>query len=570
MSMFEQHTMFFQRSKKIAENFLQTTIIVDDQVVFGAQSNQLHPPVPVEDIEEPGRKGKPMLSQEPVAESVNIGTETQEIGSHVIDAQKIINSFADKRIVCSVIKPESNNDWMVSVQKLASTVDIIILDWEINKDNGQDTKQLLGNILQSANEEPGQLRLIVIYTGDNGIVGISEQINTELQKKLAISSDQITEEEGGFVLVFGSMRVVILSKPGTRNLPEEYKSRIVEFEKLADRVTSEFALMTTGLVSNTVLHSLSQIRLNTYKLLNTFSRTLNAPYLTHRALLPNPEDAETLLNTLVAKEIQGIIEESNVGHQGGLDAIKEWLASQDPPVVIDFDLNNQKVLFDTSEKIGTLLERGIHSTLKDRGGLTGEVSNNQLKEVLKELEKNAHNLPWTKSFGRNDQIDDFSDDKFANITIMRSYYERSVPKMTLGTILKNNDDNTYWLCLQPRCDCVRIETNRAFPFLFLKSSNQKFSLVVFDNNGYIRLLPSYKPYALRLFTFSTKPEYHGEIVADIEASSYFFVDDNNQQYKWLGELKSEHAQRIANEFAANLSRVGLDESEWLRLWATKG
>jgi len=40
-------------------------------------------------------------------------------------------------------------------------------------------------------------------------------------------------------------------------------------------------------------------------------------------------------------------------------------------------------------------------------------------------------------------------------------------------------------------------------------------------------------------------------------------------YEWLGELRTEHSLRLSNHFAALLSRVGLDESEWLRLWAPK-
>ena len=36
------------------------------------------------------------------------------------------------------------------------------------------------------------------------------------------------------------------------------------------------------------------------------------------------------------------------------------------------------------------------------------------------------------------------------------------------------------------------------------------------------------------------------------------------RYYWVLDLKESHAQRIANEFSANLARVGLDESEWLR------
>jgi hypothetical protein len=568
--MFEHDSPFFKRSKTIAEGFLQSSIIVDDQILFGDLSSKTIYAVPIENIAEPGRKGQAILSSAPKTEPENSEPVTLEIGSHVLDAQKVINSFANKQIVCSIIKPTTNADWMVSAEKLASTVDIIILDWDINNDNGEDTKKLLGNVLQAANQEPGQLRLLVIYTGDNGIVNISKEIKLEIQKRLSITSEQITEEEEGFALVFGSMRVVVFSKPGTKNLADAHKNRIVEFEELADRATSEFAIMTAGLVSNTVLHSLTQIRLNTHKLLNTFSRTLNAPYLTHRALLPNPEDAENLLSSLIANEIQGIIEESNVGFQGGIDAIREWLTSQKTPVVIDFNLLDQRILFDTSEKIGSLLEKGIYRTLKDKGGFTNVVTAPQQEKVIKELEKKAHSLPWTKSFGQNDKTDDFSDDKFAHITVVRSYYAKSIPKMTLGTIVKKSDNNSYWLCLQPRCDCVRIDVSRPFPFLSLKRNDQNFSLVISDDNGFMRFLPSYKPYAISLFTFATRPEHHGEIVADAQNSSYNFMDTGNIQYKWLGELKPEHAQRIANEFAANLSRVGLDESEWLRLWATKG
>jgi len=37
------------------------------------------------------------------------------------------------------------------------------------------------------------------------------------------------------------------------------------------------------------------------------------------------------------------------------------------------------------------------------------------------------------------------------------------------------------------------------------------------------------------------------------------------EYKWVAQLKPEQAQRAAEQFASELSRVGLTESEWLRL-----
>jgi hypothetical protein len=70
-----------------------------------------------------------------------------------------------------------------------------------------------------------------------------------------------------------------------------------------------------------------------------------------------------------------------------------------------------------------------------------------------------------------------------------------------------------------------------------------------------------------MFTFRPKTKNHGEIVAEAKKGIYYFSDVYKVKYQWLGELTSEHAQRVANEFAANISRVGLDESEWLRLKA---
>jgi len=46
--------------------------------------------------------------------------------------------------------------------------------------------------------------------------------------------------------------------------------------------------------------------------------------------------------------------------------------------------------------------------------------------------------------------------------------------------------------------------------------------------------------------------------------AFFFAATDGTQYRWLGELKAEFAQRIAHHFASKLSRVAVDNSEWLR------
>ena len=42
------------------------------------------------------------------------------------------------------------------------------------------------------------------------------------------------------------------------------------------------------------------------------------------------------------------------------------------------------------------------------------------------------------------------------------------------------------------------------------------------------------------------------------------------KYTWRGELKAEYAQRLAQDLASNLSRLAVDESEWLRRMIRKG
>ena len=60
---------------------------------------------------------------------------------------------------------------------------------------------------------------------------------------------------------------------------------------------------------------------------------------------------------------------------------------------------------------------------------------------------------------------------------------------------------------------------------------------------------------------------NGSIQADQEIDgSFVFTSSHNDRYKWIVDIKSLHAQRIVNNYCAQLSRVGLNESEWLRLY----
>ena len=58
--------------------------------------------------------------------------------------------------------------------------------------------------------------------------------------------------------------------------------------------------------------------------------------------------------------------------------------------------------------------------------------------------------------------------------------------------------------------------------------------------------------------------------ANNDEQAIYAVKNDNGKYLFTSihqDLKEMHAQRIVNNYCAQLSRVGLNESEWLRLQA---
>lgn len=575
-----ESSRFFRISKAITEEFLQTVVIVDDLVGYeerpqekpiplqspktrpGAriegteistttiESSEYERPAQPSDADGTSRDDQSILVVPAVETTAS--SENQTKNAHYLNAKKVIDSFAEKGIVCSILRPtkEERDTLPGKLAKLASCADIVIIDWELHQDNGETAKQILKGIAKSSLGHPAQLRLIMFYTGSQEIAGISTEIKTCLTE---ILHADIKAEDDGFTVKLEPNRIVVYAKPETK-VPEQYKSRIVSFEALAECVTEQFTKMTAGLVSNVAIASLAKIRQNTHKILSRFSSDLDAPYLTHRALLHNPDEAENHLIRLVAEELQAILEQVEVGNKANSEAIETWLNEKALRLQLSKDVSF------TEEEVSSLFRNGLE-----------ECQNQRLTKTKKE---NGHKLELTKMFQPDFPYPQCLDEKFAFLTTTRFSYTKPAPKLTLGTILKqeSSDAPSYWVCIHPRCDCVRLESETAFLFLPLRPQtdrNKKFNLIIEEDSQYVRLLLEKEPANLRLIRFLPNPT-RKRVVSEPQGEFHYFPDTMRCKYKWMGELRPEHAQRISNEFAAKLSRVGVDESEWLRLWATKG
>ena len=162
---------------------------------------------------------------------------------------------------------------------------------------------------------------------------------------------------------------------------------------------------------------------------------------------------------------------------------------------------------------------------------------------------------------------DASSDMFALRMATRTLYSRPARVLQLGTVVLFKKD--FLVCVQPRCDSVRIDPAepRSFPFLPFEvadANEPEHGFVVEhpDNAGLIRLRLRSEPFSLRTFTF---PADDSRSVRAREVKGRWnFYATGQRRFQWVADLKPEFSQRVAVDLAAEIARVGLNESELVR------
>jgi hypothetical protein len=547
------NTNLFEVSKKIANEYLQSIIFIDDEV-YAPQTDQDH-----------------RLSQEEIAKY-----------------------FSQEEKICAVYNPKSVSE-LHKLKAISKKADIVVLDWNIeltplvtelptddeeeeddDDPRGVHTISLIKDILFSEKKEINGLKVIVVYTGETGLSEHRDRIYREI-----IPIDNDVKKEGDYNILGNSYKIVIISKESTskKHISEELKARIIPYAQLPEFVLNEFTSLTNGLLSNFALISLTEIRKNSGKLLTLFSKELDPAYLSHQSFIPNKEDANELLVELIKDALGNLLSYSEINKRIDEKLVNEWLTS----IVLEEDISilsskgkelNPQI---TYKKNIEFLQELLHSseTRVDKRyeiAFKKKITDKKIRdEYLKFLSKNNTSL-----FLNNSQkgLEEDINLKFAKLTHHKSLYISNdiEPKLTLGTVLRStkNKDNFY-LCIQQKCDSVRLYgLERKFLFIPLNiSNNGKFQLVTSEG---IKLSIDKKSFSIRTIKFNGH-ESDGVVkgVLQVDGSFLFtqkYIEDDDEQFSWELDLKDLHAQRIVDEYASQLSRVGLDESEWLRRWST--
>ena len=527
----------------VAIEFLQSAVILDDRAWM-----------PVEETPEPLQP--PSYEANIQDDNQSTDTDDQDNDRFNLDPKAVIDGFAEIGLVCSVLNPAQQENFKRRVVKTAARADIVIIDWKIGDSHGGKTLEIIRDIL-AEDEQRSRLRLLAIYTGEPDLNKIVDKVRVAIATYYA-DKDLIEGEDNPFCLSKGPLHVVILAKSKIA-LATDAKGQQVTEKDLAKRLKKEFTRITRGLLQNVALAGLAALRKEVHTLLAKFNASLDPGYLGHRILLPYPMDAEDHVVEVLGYEILSILEEQRPGRVAGEQALSEWLQKADG---LDFStrIRNGK---DPIPIIMDLLMKGIE------GG-----DYNSLAWNKTELKKSATDF-FTKECDEATRANLY----FSALLSLKSRYNIAIaPQLTLGTILacEANGDCQYLLCLQPKCDAVRLdaESETAFPFLpLVKTQNKpqkRFDLVVEIETGegseteWVYLAIKSKPANLRMYSFKPGPNPPGEVRAQNCSGSSVFQSTDGKKYRWIAEMKDEHALKVAASFASSLARPGPNDAEWLR------
>lgn len=511
---------------------------------------------------------------------------------HTVNIKELSDGFMQHGLMCSVIRPsQTDKDFVNKSIAALKKADIIILDWNINidgKGSDQTVQDLITKIVEDDEDHKQKaMRYIAIYSGEDSL---DEKLIT-----IKALLDPLLHMEGEFKntyqLYYHHLQINIYAKKSQRT--QSNVGIVISENALVDKILNDFTELIYGLVPNMALQSLADIRNNTHRLLANFTRDLDSAYLAHRAMLPEPKDAELLMIDILISEIQSILEDSEkVFEVLGGTGIKKWVDN----ILTDEQL---KSLFFDPEEISHNKESGQKAlrndyavpysiNLKVEGELLAKVNEIfetekiNLREYVceifeknictssKESLKHIRSTPTkiSKYFSKDPSKCDESDTKFAILSTIKTRYSNPTPYMTQGTIFKDESENFY-VCIVPRCDAARVDKDKwSFPCLPLSPDVSKFDVVIEHNMSFKKFKIVDDTFNLCNLIFKKTEEISNNNIPlkakkDV-SGQYFFETTDSKKYFWVSNLKSEKAQNIANAFAMKLSRVGFNESEYLR------
>ena len=642
------HSGFQKRCAAAAKHFLQSVVVIDNQAElyegeWEHSAGSSKKTVQSEKEKTLDRKPSSGLSKERTnrATKPKEKTKTEETyesrsartgadKSHKLQAWILTEGLADSDILCTVYRPGYYNSSQASEDgaespechsvvirstKMARLADIVVLDWELGGDQVGDkgtwkAREIIKAIIKRDNLNGGRQRLLAVYTATLDLNSVYADVVNDLGS-INNSSEKFEQNKKDLTLTNKTTRIVFLNK-NTDNTESKNTTTVSE-QNLPSRLIEEFIKLNRGLFPTIVLHSIASVREATHHILSTFNSKLDPALISHRSLLPDPQDSEEFVLDLVSGELRSALSLNQIGKlhadvKAHKDRITEYLGKQKT-----FNLN--KDISVTREEAIELVTKGSkafeevcksvlyrwvdkklseqkvikHKIMPD--SLPAEVvkkliESSSIKDIKKQIDVpifNFNNL--IALFTKNQKDGDSINYEFSRLTTLKREYFGNrhlpkgwLPKLIQGSIIREIKANgqlsdEFLLCIQPRCDSVRLKKERAFPFLVMTKSkprtNAKKLLIVkcrkelgLDPED-ITLWVCPFPYRQKMLVFAPDTSIGDFIQAVDENDTWIFKSDETR-YEWIADMKDFQAQNICDLLSGRLGNAGLDEYEWLR------
>lgn len=507
---------------------------------------------------------------------------------HEFDAQEVTKIFSQKGKICAVYKPEAVRD-LEYLTLIAKKSDVTILDWQIvleeeeleDKVDGDDeadadvddvrgvyTKRIITSLLSDV-ETQNCIKLILVYTGEVDLQEIASSIEMSLREK-NIKGFNISEDDPCSV-ISNNCRIMVISKSNggaERAYFPMLDNKRKRYDELPDFISEQFSEMTSGLLSIFAMESLAEIRRNFHHILTLFSKSLDAAYLAHQSLLPNTFDANELLVQLLSDTFSSIIRYKDLNHFLNGDVLESWLdqhieAGERPLYTKDDAADTPRYMRDKQTLLQLLQS---HPDVKEKfysllSGVNGDVLSRKKIELF--MDRYAATL-----FADIDSVDTINK-SFAKLCYHRStiFSTGHLPYLSLGTVVRStSDEKRYYICIQQRCDSVRIKEDESRRFLFISLDEIESGGFNFLTPDGIKLKVDKSTYSLRTIKFNG---CDGVAIAKKDGEKKYFEPtyysaESPEKFEFIVELKELYAQQIVESYSSSLSRVGLDEPEWVR------
>lgn len=528
-------------------DYFRTALLIDDRVAADYE-----PLEPIDD--EQGES----TAQEPTADLV-VPPARDETPVHPAE---LVRAFLASGVVCSVLEPAA--DGVQQALRGTQIADLLILDWLLFGGDAV-TLEMINAI---ASERTERLTVIVVFTGMPALADVAQRLVDAAQFEAV---DEYSLRRGNtVVLVFG--------KPGVRLPDGEDWRQPSGYEDLPAMICNDLELVFKGLMPEFVFSGINALRESAPRILATFNAGLDAGALIHRSLLPEPSDAATQFVRLLASDFEQVLHDRGVGDMWHIDALPRSLSHLQLTAELDR----------LTQKLRSLQPA---EALEDAGRAAAQAELERLRELGdEELVRQAitRGLCKFRELGLTERalesaipeltatlVDAGASNRNLAVLMDALGANETPPRLELGVILTREPtteisqqlgievDRYWWLCLQPLCDSVRLQAPRAFPLVPVREDANRPAAMICPPDG-IPTGISFDTHLHQMKQVRFAPNDAGAVVAQGSPPNWHFTAEDGVRYGMVARLRPDLAAQVAQALGSAATRIGTDQSEWLR------